>query len=302
MDLRFRPGTPKDSRSIFDVFVRSIGDLTARTSSPGEENVWTDPVFVDDAWKRRAPLFDHLARTAWQFWVAERNGQIAGYARSTLRDGLLELTEFFVSPDSQSDGVGRELFARAFTAEQPHRKLILATTDIRAQARYLKGGVYPRFTVQYLYRRPEAVEMETDLVFERVPAPASAVAAAGEIDHVLFGFRRDVDHHFLLGDREGYVLRRAGQVAGYLYTGNGTGPIALLDEADFPAVLAFAERIAAEKGDDHFGLELPTVNRAAVRYLLGRGFRIEPFVVLGMSDEPFGRFENYVCTSPPFFM
>ena len=49
-------------------------------------------------------------------------------------------------------------------------------------------------------------------------------------------------------------------------------------------------------------MELPMINRSAVNWLLGRGYRIEPFVVLGMSDEPFGRFENYICTSPPFFM
>jgi hypothetical protein len=49
-------------------------------------------------------------------------------------------------------------------------------------------------------------------------------------------------------------------------------------------------------------MQLPLVNRHAVDYLLGRGFQLEDFTVFFMSDEPFGRFENYVFTSPPFFM
>jgi hypothetical protein len=49
-------------------------------------------------------------------------------------------------------------------------------------------------------------------------------------------------------------------------------------------------------------MELPLINRAAVQYLLGRGYQIESFVVAAMSDEPFGKFENYICSSPPFFM
>lgn len=300
--MNIRPGTPDDSRSVFDVFARAIADLLTRLGQAGEDDEWKKPDFIADQWRRRAALFDHLARTAWQFWVAVDGGRVTGYARSTLRDGLLELTEFFVDPASQSDGVGRALLARVFQAENPRRKLILATTDVRAQARYLKAGVFPRFTVQYLHRKPERVEADTDLVFEPAAASDEAIDAAGEIDAALFGFRRDADHRFLLGDREGYLLRRGDRVVGYAYTGNGTGPIALLEAADFPAVLAFAESRAAARGDRSIGVELPMINRTAVEWLLGRNYRLDPFIVLGMSDEPFGRFENYVCTSPPFFM
>jgi hypothetical protein len=36
--------------------------------------------------------------------------------------------------------------------------------------------------------------------------------------------------------------------------------------------------------------------------LLGRGFQLEPFTVLLMSDQPFGRFESYIISSPDFFL
>jgi GNAT superfamily N-acetyltransferase len=302
MTTTFRPGKADDSRAIFEVFARSLSDFCARTGMPPADNVWADPEFVAGAWERRAVLFAHLARTAEHFWVAESKGQVVGYARSTLNDGVRELTEFFVLPGHQSGGVGRELLARAFPPTGARRKLILATTDARAQAHYLKSGVYPRFTIQYLYRVPERVTVETDLTFQRVEATPAVIEAVGRIDQALFGFRRDVDHEFLLNDRQSYLWYRGGQVVGYSYLGKGTGPIALLNDTDFPAVLAHAESDSAARGEGHFGMELPLINRAAVRHLLGRGFQIEPFVVVAMSDEPFGRFENYVCSSPPFFM
>lgn len=302
MTTTLRPGTLNDSRAVFDVFAQSLSDFCARIGMSPEDNVWADPEFVAGARERRQPLFEHLARTAEHFWVAESDGRVVGYARSTLNDGVRELTEFFVLPGHQSGGVGRELLARAFPANGARRKLILATTDARAQARYLKSGVFPRFTSQYIYRTPEIVTVETDLTFQRVTATPSVIESVGEIDQALFGFRRDMDHTYLLNDREGYLWYRGGRAVGYSYLGKGAGPIALLSESDFPAVLAHAESDSAAKGEGHFGLELPMINRVAVQYLLGRGYQLESFVVVAMSDEPFGKFENYVFSSPPFFM
>ena len=44
------------------------------------------------------------------------------------------------------------------------------------------------------------------------------------------------------------------------------------------------------------------INRDVVDYLLARGFRIDSFVAIMMNDGPFGRFENYIVTSPPFIL
>ena len=287
---------------MFDIFARSIADLSERLGMGGEDNFWADPEIVENQWQRRRGLLDHLARTAYRFWVAEEDGKIIGYARATMHDGIWELTEYFVLPGSQSAGLGRELFERTLPDEPARHRIILATTDVRAQARYLKSGVYPRFSIQYLYRKPETVQLESDLVPERIHSTPETVAALGEIDQALFDFRRDPDHLFLLNDREAYLWRRDGQPVGYSYFGNGTGPMAVLNEDDMPALIAHAERAATAAGAGQFGMELPMINRAAVDWLLGRGYRIEPFVVLGMTDSPFGKFENYICTSPPFFM
>lgn len=67
-------------------------------------------------------------------------------------------------------------------------------------------------------------------------------------------------------------------------------------------MLANAESQTAAQGRGEFGLEVPRVNRAAIEYLLARGFRMDSFMALLMNDAPFGRFEHYVLTSPPFFL
>lgn len=302
MPTYLRPGSVDDALAVYDVFVQATADLDHRMGLPDVDNHWLDPAFVASYWQRRQSLFEHLARTADRYWVAEVNGQIVGFARSSLRDGVRELLEFFVRPGYQGQGIGGELLRRAFPAAGARRRAIIATREMRALARYMKAGVYPRFPAYYTFRKPELVEVSTDLEFAPAADNPETLAAIRAIDQAILGFTRDVDHGFLLHDRQAILFRRAGQVVGYGYFGKGAGPIALLDAADFPAVLARAESEAAARGDDEFGMQLPLVNRHAVDYLLDRGFQFENFTVFFMSDEPFDRFENYIFTSPPFFM
>lgn len=44
------------------------------------------------------------------------------------------------------------------------------------------------------------------------------------------------------------------------------------------------------------------VNTAAVDYLLSRGYHIDHFIAQAMIDRPFGQFDRYVLTSPPFIV
>ncbi|MGQ0604780.1 MAG: GNAT family N-acetyltransferase [Anaerolineales bacterium] len=301
MPLTFRPATHADSHACFNVFMTSILDFSARTGVMGVTG-GADPNVLNELWGKRQSLFEHLAHTAHQFWVAENEGNVIGYGRSILRDGVLELTEFFVLPGQQSAGVGRELLARAMpSANGARHRVVIATTDTRAQARYLKAGVLPRFPVYNFSRQPEVVPLETELHFEPMAADETTLGVLRNIDRAVLGHTRDEDHRWLMQDRRGLIYRRDGEVVGYGYEARRCGPFALLDERDFPAVLAHFEREAAARGED-FSLEVPMVNRVAVEYLLARGCQIDPFIALFMCDTPFGRFENYLFTSPPFFM
>jgi GNAT superfamily N-acetyltransferase len=299
MTITYRKGTIADSFAVFQVFTRSIIDLGERTNVMAITG-GNDPEVLKSLWQRRQPLFEFLAQTAAQFWVAEKDGEIIGYARSSEHDGLMDLTEFFVLPNQQSGGVGRELLARAFPKSGARYRVIIATLDERALSRYLSAGVYGRFPVKYFYRKAEQVDMQTDLKIEPLQLDLQ-LDDLNRIDRQIVGHARAVVHQWVATTRDGFVYKRKGEVVGYGYVGGGNGPFALLDENDTPAVMAHAESLLAEKGEE-FGAETPLINRKAIQYFSERKYKIDSFTVLFMSNEPFGRFENYLCFSPIFFM
>ena len=299
--ISYRLGTPADSYTIFKIFEDTYADLSRRMGSTAPTSA-ADPEALARMWQERRTLYQHLAHTTAHFWIAEREGQAIGFARSINRDSVRQLTEYFVLPATQSAGVGRELLKRAFPEEGARHRSIISSTDMTAQARYLKAGVYPRFPIYYFGRKPEQVPEVSDLVFEPLTASPNDLVTLGDLDQRVLGYRRDVDHQWLASNRQGYLYHRDDTPVGYGYTGVRNGPFALLETSDFPAVLAHAESAAAQQGREHFGVEIPMVNQAAVDYLLDHGYRMDSFIAILMTDIPFGQFENYITTSPPFFL
>jgi len=299
-NLKIRRGSADDSYAVFEVFERSLADLLRRHGSEA-------PASADDAaalakmWEERRSLYDHLARTADQFWIADKDGQAVGYARSILRDGVQNLTELFILHGVQSTGLGRALIEQAFPKVHARYRSLISSPDVRAHSLYMKSGVYPRFPLYYLWRKPEHVNYQTDLEIIPLSESQDVVDGLTEVDIEILEHRRDVDHLWLQSERPGYLYNRGGRPVGYGYFGSRTGPVALLDAADFPAVLAHAESSAADK-HNHFGLEVPAVNHVVLDYLLSQGFHMESFVATLMTDQPFGSFERYIVTSPPFIL
>jgi hypothetical protein len=150
------------------------------------------------------------------------------------------------------------------------------------------------------YRKAEKVNLKTDLHVEPM-RPDTHLQDINRIDQQVIGHVRGTIHRWVASTREGYIYKRAGNVVGYGYVGGGHGPFAVLDENDLPAVLAHVESLLAERGEE-FGAETPLINRKAIEYFMQRKYQIASFTVLFMSNEPFGKFENYLCFSPIFFI
>jgi GNAT superfamily N-acetyltransferase len=299
MTITYRKGTISDSQSVFHVFFKSIMDYSERMNVMAVMG-GDDTEVLQSLWERRKSLFEFLAQTASEFWVAEWDGEIIGYARSVEHDGLQELTEFFVLPGRQSGGVGGGLLSRAFPKTEARYRAIIATLDERALHRYMKAGVYGRFLLKYFHRKAEKVEVETDLVVEPMLVNIH-MSDLNRIDRKILGHARGIIHEWIGAMRNGFVYKRNEEVVGYGYIGSNNGPFAVLDENDLPAALAHAESLNAEKGDD-FGAVTPLINRKAIRYFIERNYRMDAFSALFMSNAPFGKFENYLCFSPEFFL
>src|SRR5262249_35913709 len=105
----------------------------------------------------------------------------------------------------------------------------------------------------------------------------------------------------ILEHREGYLYQRGGEFVGYAFVGKeGAGPIGALAAEDLPSVLLHVESRAHALGAERLSLQVPGVNATAVRHLVGRGFQIDAWVNLLMSNEPFGQFDRFLAFSPLF--
>jgi GNAT superfamily N-acetyltransferase len=257
MSIIFRRGTADDNFATFRVHHFAIEDLFKRMSLPGAEGTPTDEQIdeeVKEEWEGMRGLYEHLTRTADLFWVAEQDGEIVGYCRSSNHGGVRQLTEFFVSPAVQAKGVGKELLARAFPRQDARLRLVIATTEIPAQALYMHSGVYARQLIYRFSGKPQQKAIISDLIIEPAPISAEALPLLAGVDSAILGYQRDNDHRWLLSDRQGWLYRRQAEIVGYGYTGKRTGPFALLNPADFPTVLAHAEMQATTAGLEEFGL------------------------------------------------
>ena len=297
-DVRIRPGTLEDNFACAAVLADAINDLGHRHGSIDEGSA----IDLGVQWPHWRRFMEHITRSAAEFWVAEAaDGELIGYARSIDRDGVFELTEFFVRPGVQSRGVGRDLLQRAFPRGRGHLRVIIATTDIRAVSRYLRAGVVPRFPIVTFTGPAREVAPLPGLDVEPLDLDRD-LDAVHAIDDEVLGHRRELDHRWFAEEREGYRYLRDGRVVGYGYVAlpqrGGNGPFAVLDQTDLAAVMTHAERRRHELGAPEAFFEVALHNRVAIDHLLGRGYRMDAFMTLLCSSEPFGRFEQYLFCAP----
>lgn len=302
MTIVIRPGTQEDLFGAFVVFQLALHGLYHSVGQALPEDK-PNPEDLSPAFEYFRMFTEYFMQTAEQFWIAEDEGEIIGFSRSIVRDGIRQLSELFVHPDKQAQSVGKRLLEAAFPLNGAHNRVVIGTSDVRAVTRYLKSGVKFRFTIYDWSRKPEIVPFETDLSIEPfVPTPEN-LATLNAIDQIILGYTREVDHIWLSKNRHGHFYRRNGQVVGYSYVSHRVGPIAMLDNNDFHTALAHVESEMTKYVDgvwENMYIPVPLTNTAAVEYVLQRGFQTSPLLEHFMSDKPLGQYENYIFMDPPF--
>jgi GNAT superfamily N-acetyltransferase len=294
--VEIRRATPGDARAAFDVCMLAMADEFKRANLD-----WT--IEPEAFWAGLAPLYSYLAKHCAEWWVAESvsDGKLIGYARSLERGDLFELTEFFIAPGQQSAGLGRELIEAAFPRGRGRLRLILATLDERALARYYHADTVARFPMAMMAGVPRPIPSAIEL--EVSVATLADVSKLDAIEREVVGHSRAHEYAWLFEEREAFLYRRDGTVVGFGFLGSfGQGPVAAIEPALQRSILLHLEGRAHERGIKQISFVVPTINEVAMTHLLERRFRIEPPLNLFMSNEPFGNFDRFVSYGPPVIL
>lgn len=303
-----RPAADADIMAAYQVFRRALFGYLHRLGMASEDEARDPP--VASAWSRQEDWIRHLWSSASENWVAaDGGGRIVGWAMSTDRDGHLELTHFFVDPACAGQGIGSALLARALPEGHDGHRTIVATQDPSALSVYLRAGLGFVTTSADVVVRAGPTSPSASLAFRR--AGEADIDVIGNLDRAILGFRRDRDIAFLMENRPGWVAERDGRPVAYAFGAQPIpesasdhmptcGPMAVLDAEDVAALLDHVIGTAPAGVD--MAICLPMANGNALRHLLSRGGRIDPFYVAILSSDPGMAMDRYVHTSPSFIL
>ena len=299
MDITYRPAKPEDFEEAERVVQQSGNALRVRHG----RQPWPAPP------PTAFPKFC-LAQDPSGLWVAEEGDAILGFGFSWMTDKFWFLSQLFVRPETQAQGIGQALLSKTLMQAErngaANRALITPAYNTASTGLYLKNGLYPREPIYRMAAPVQAVALNLAEagcdVAPIAPWPESG-EWIGRIDQELLGFRRGLHHQFLLG---GFVARavrieHAGRAAGYAYISaeGHVGPLAIAPDADAEAVVTTALRCALEGGARQISMLVPGRAETVMQTALALGFRIEEPYVL-MAWRPFGNWCNYLPRTPGF--
>src|SRR6266850_6169497 len=292
----FREARSDDMLDCARVFLRSATDLARRHGNPAPALRIRD----------MAPALAHVQRTDPKgFHVALRNGRVVAFASTILRGKTHFLSMFWALPTMQSKGIGRRLLTRAFERPRPPAssiRCVYASLDSRAQALYLKFGMYPR-GMFYLLKGPPKRSPRPRRIVELVPLGEAGktsremLTVAGRFDRVFRAARRDDDIRYVMNlpGARFFLVRARGSTLGYaIVTEKGrVGPACVMDPR-YSAGLAWSIKEAARAmGAESIVIVVPGVNSGALEVFFGAGLKTE-FFGAWMSAKPIGAFESYL--------
>jgi GNAT superfamily N-acetyltransferase len=258
--VRIRPMERSDVHRVDAVSSAAFADLNDRVGAyPGPSS---DP-------SASAVRVGHLLATdPGGAWVAEgEDGALCGVALALVREGVWGLSLLVVLPDVQSQGVGRELLARAWAYGEgrAHGFVILASRDQRALRSYVRLGLdlHPALNAA---GRPRGVSAPAGVR----PWQEGDRAWADEVGRAVRGGAH--------GDDIGALLA-AGATASVLpergYAVSKGGAVRLLAAADEEAARTLLQAQLAAAADGIFVDWLTSAQQWAIRACIDAGLALD---------------------------
>ena len=310
-DFSFREGTASDLESTFALSERAIYDTAVKRGVLPAGRMPTEGQ-VRTSWRRHRKLIEFLAaKEGSRYWICERAGEPAGFARVVQFEGMEELTELMVEPEHQGRGIGRALLERCWPTDPTPElgRVVVATGEPTDIGRYMGFGVMPGAGHWHLRQRTSDYVKRRSLEIERVETAVHvlkddrAVQEWMRIEPGALGHERPDLHEFLCRDRTclATIDEQTHHATTLCWVSNEgeIGPaVAETSEQLVPVVLAALDRVAATVEPEYLSLFSTTVCWWLLRRLRGLGFEIWwPSWV--MCSVPLPGLDRYVPTRPP---
>lgn len=312
-EVAYREGAAGDLGTTFAVSERAIHDVAA-----GQGVVPAEPgpseASIRSHWLRQRNMIEFLAaQPGGRYWVAEKDGDIVGFARVVRFGSMEEVTELMVEPGHHHEGIGRELLERCWPgAPTPDLGRVVVATGAPADLTlYPDFGVMPVSghwhlrvpTEVYLERRAREVDAPDTAV--HVLAPTRAISEWGRLEADAIGHERPHLHEFFSRDRNclATVASDNGATGLCWVSAHGEiGPAVGATPADLvPVVLGALDRVAKVQEPPELSLFCTTMAWWLLRRLRRLGFRVYwPSWI--MCSVPLPGLDRYVPTRPPHLL
>lgn len=289
-DVLYRQARTEDVPEMADLFLNSVADMYARNNV--EAALPPRPAVIH--------AYGHILLTG-DFHVAESQGRIIAIAASVTRDTIWFLSAFWARPELQRQKVGMPLLKRVWSAGERAGAKIFCTwssIDLTAMACYMKQGMKPAYQILLFGGAPKYIPAAPS-GYESVPLEK---ADAVELDYIVRGTRREIDHDLWAGipGIQGRRVLRRGKCAGYYYINRGSiGPAAWIEQDAAQAVLSFACKEAAGTSAE-IRFAVPGINHSALDFALKSGLRLTSFAHF-LTTRPFGCMERYLPSGPSLY-
>ncbi|MCP1292071.1 GNAT family N-acetyltransferase [Chromobacterium sp. S0633] len=126
MTISIRLAEPGDAVALTDIYLACRREMSYAPLAHSDAAV--------QAWFANARL------PAGDVWLAERHGDIAGFAAASLQDGVLWLDQLYVGAEHRGVGVGAALLDRVLTPPAPACRLWVFQANAGARRFYEAHG------------------------------------------------------------------------------------------------------------------------------------------------------------------
>ncbi len=285
MTFRVRPGKTSDLPAIHTIWYEDEIAHATQAPAPG-------PILSN---------FAHSQRHGALRVAEDASGQLTGFGASISWTGphgaLTYLSDLFISPRTQSHGVGQAILRELPLCDGP--RCVFASSDPRATALYMRWGMLPQWPNYWLTADPQrgahglAALPGGDIELVAAAPDASDLIAW---DLRYFGYERPDDIAWLLRDHDAQPLwfQRAGKTIGYGFVQRQSdalwnpaawtvGPIGAETAEDARDCVCAATRWASERaGVARLGIPGP---HPALPPLIAAGCRIQDMETFLASED-----------------